>query len=86
MMTGKMLEYTLHDYVQLVLKDYFEKLDNEKPAKIYAMVIAEVEKALFKSVLEYAKNNQSKAAKYLNVSRGTLRKKLKEYHLESDKI
>jgi Fis family transcriptional regulator len=33
------------------------------------------------AVLEYTKNNQSKAAEILGLNRGTLRKKLKQYDL-----
>jgi len=77
-----MLEYTLHDYVKLVLNDHFQKLGENQPSKVYLMVITEVEKALFKSVLDYCENNQSKAAQILGISRGTLRHKLKEYGLD----
>jgi Fis family transcriptional regulator len=77
-----MLEYTLHDYVKLVLNDYFQKLGETPPSKVYDMVITEVEKALFKSVLDYCENNQSKTAQILGISRGTLRHKLKEYDLD----
>jgi Fis family transcriptional regulator len=83
-MTRKPLEHSLHEYVKLTLKDYFEHLDEEKPLNIYAMVISEVEKAIFKTVLKYAKNNQSKAAAYLGLSRSTLRKKLREYDLDDN--
>lgn len=87
MLKGKTLdiEYTLHDYVTLVLKNYFHKL-GDPPAQLYTMVISEVEKALFKSVLEHAHHNQSKAAHFLGVSRGTLRKKLKEYGIDDSGV
>lgn len=83
-MTRKTAEHTLHDYVQLVLEDYFEKLGDQKPSNIYAMTMAEVEKAILKTVLVRAQNNQSTASKYLGLNRSTLRKKLKEHDLYND--
>jgi len=41
--------------------------------------LAMLEKAYIKHVYKLAKYNQSKAAKYLGLSRGCLRMKLKEY-------
>jgi len=43
--------------------------------------MGEVEKPLFRTVLEYAGGNQSLAAEILGINRGTLRKKLKTYKL-----
>jgi len=83
-MIGMMQEHTLHDYVQLMVENYLQQLGNEKPSKVYDMVVSEVEKALFKSMMRYAKQNQSKASEYLGINRGTLRKKLKEYGLNDD--
>lgn len=86
-MTGNMLEtmleHTLHDYVQIVLKNYFQNLGEALPSNVYTMVISEVEKALFQGVLDYTHHNQSKAAQYLGLNRGTLRKKLREYDLDT---
>lgn len=42
--------------------------------------LARVEAQLYKHAMEVAKFNQSKAARLLKVSRGTLRVKLKEHH------
>ena len=60
---------------------YFDHLDGNSPANLYQMVLAEVEVPLFKVVMQRVQNNQSKAASILGVSRGTLRKKLKQYDL-----
>ena len=43
--------------------------------------MGEVEKPLFKTVMEYAGGNQSQAADILGINRGTLRKKLMVYKL-----
>ena len=60
---------------------YFDHLDGSSPTDLYQMVLAEVEAPLFKVVMKRVQNNQSKAANVLGVSRGTLRKKLKQYGL-----
>jgi len=63
------------------LRGYFTSLNGHKPAALYQLVIREVEKPLFKTVMEYADGNQSQAAEILGINRGTLRKKLKTYKL-----
>jgi len=68
--------------VRNALKLYFRNLDGHSPASIYQMVIAEVERPMFETVMEYVKCNQSRAAQVLGISRSTLRKKLKAYGLD----
>lgn len=70
--------------VQQALQHYFAKLDGEQPANVYQMVLAEMEVPLLKTVMRYTNSNQSKAAKILGLSRGTLRKKLAIYQIEDD--
>lgn len=72
----------LKEQVRIALERYFAELEGEGVTGLYAMVMAEVEKPLLKTVLDHAGGNQSKAAKILGVSRSTLRKKLKEYGIE----
>lgn len=43
-------------------------------------ILFEVEAGMYEAVMHYCKGNQSKAAKVLGVSRGTLRTKLKLYY------
>ena len=45
------------------------------------LVIGEVERPLFKAVMDYTQGNQSQAAGILGINRGTLRKKLRTYLL-----
>ena len=45
------------------------------------LVIGEVERPLFKAVMDYTQGNQSQAAGILGINRGTLRKKLRTYSL-----
>jgi Fis family transcriptional regulator len=46
---------------------------------LYELVLEEIEGPLFRTVMEMTRYNQSKAARVLGVSRGTLRTKLKRY-------
>lgn len=72
---------TLHDCVELAMKNYFSHLDGQPVTDVYNMVLSEVEAALFESVLNYTRGNQTLAADVLGINRGTLRKKLKQYRL-----
>jgi Fis family transcriptional regulator len=63
------------------LDGYFNKLNGHKPGDLYQLVIGEVEKPLFKAVLQFTNGNQSEAAEILGINRGTLRKKLRSYNL-----
>src|SRR5688572_6270988 len=69
----------LHDSVRQALESYFMQLKGQAPTNLYEMVLAEVEVPLLEAVMEYTKENQSRAAILLGISRGTLRKKLKLY-------
>jgi Fis family transcriptional regulator len=64
------------------LDTYFESLNGHKPGDLYQLVIGEVEKPLFRAVLNFTNGNQSEAAEILGINRGTLRKKLKDYKLQ----
>lgn len=69
----------LHDSVRQALESYFTQLTGTMPNNLYEMVLTEVEVPLLEAVMEYTKENQSRAAILLGLSRGTLRKKLKIY-------
>lgn len=75
------IDPSLRNSVQQSLQHYFTQLDGQTPANLYNMVLAEVEKPLIEMVLQLTKGNQSKAAKILGISRGTLRKKMAIYNL-----
>ncbi|OGT53990.1 MAG: hypothetical protein A3E84_01990 [Gammaproteobacteria bacterium RIFCSPHIGHO2_12_FULL_42_13] len=71
----------LHDSVRQALENHIAHLQGQIPANLYEKVLAEVEAPLMEAIMEYTKNNQSRAAIILGLSRGTLRKKLKAYNL-----
>ena len=71
----------LRDTVSNSLRLYLNQLSGHEPEELYKMFIEEVERPLLESVMQYCNGNQTKAAKYLGLNRGTLRKKLKMYGL-----
>ena len=73
----------LHDSVRQALESYLLQLKGQSPTNLYELVLAEVEVPLLETVMEYTRNNQSRAAILLGLSRGTLRKKLKIYGMLS---
>ena len=70
-------ESLLRSHTERVLHDYFASLNGHRPARLYNLVMREVELPLFRAVLEYSDGNQSRAAVILGINRGTLRKKLR---------
>jgi Fis family transcriptional regulator len=58
---------------------YYAQVDVEQTTGVYEMVLAEVEEPLLLATLEFTKDNQSRAAIVLGLSRGTLRKLMKKY-------
>ena len=63
------------------LDSYFASLNGDQPGDLYDLVLGEVERPLFKVVMDYTHGNQSQAADILGINRGTLRKKLRTYSL-----
>jgi Fis family transcriptional regulator, factor for inversion stimulation protein len=70
---------TLRSQVESALAIYFTALEGARPCDLYEVVMREVERPLLTSVLAYVGGNQSRAAEVLGLSRGTLRKKLKDH-------
>ena len=68
--------------VQRELRRYFELLDGEEPSKVHHLVMRQAEYALIESVMEECGGNQSKATKWLGISRGNLRNKLADMGYE----
>lgn len=68
--------------IQKELQRYFALLEGQPPADLYRLVMRQAEGALIRSVLAECKGNQSRAASWLGISRGTLRGKLAEQSSE----
>ena len=71
----------LREFVSQVMKEYFKKIDGYPIDKVYNLVIGEVERPLIEETIKYCKGNQSRASELLGLSRGTLRKKMKQYNI-----
>ena len=75
----------LREAVTTAVRDYLEQLDGQLSSDVYQMVLAEVEAPLLAEIMAYTRNNQTRASIMLGLNRGTLRKKLKQYNLISDR-
>lgn len=71
----------LCQHTEDALDSYFASLNGDRPGDLYDLVLGEVERPLFKAVMDYTHGNQCQAAGILGINRGTLRKKLKTYSL-----
>jgi len=80
-LAGDSRSIPLRSHAEEALSAYFSSLNGHRPGRLYELVLREVEQPLFKSVMDYAEGNQSRAATILGINRGTLRKKLREYGL-----
>ncbi len=72
----------LSDNVRLAMEKYFNDLDGHDPKELHDLIISQVEKPLFETVLNHTRGNVSRAACVLGLNRGTLRNRLKKYGLE----
>jgi Fis family transcriptional regulator len=80
-LTSKKSKKPLCKHTEDALKNYFATLNGDRPGDLYDLVLGEVERPLFKAVMDYTDGNQSQAAGILGINRGTLRKKLRTYSL-----
>ncbi len=71
----------LYNAVKHSIRRYLYELDGTQPHDMYDLVLRQVEQPLLEAILEHTKGNQSKAAEFLGLNRGTLRKKLRTYNL-----
>jgi Fis family transcriptional regulator len=71
----------LYNAVKHSIRRYLYELDGTTPHDMYELVLNQIERPLLEAVLEHTRGNQSKAAEYLGLNRGTLRKKLRLYDL-----
>ena len=70
----------LSEQIVSVVKGYLGSVSmKDADLNLYQLVVEEIEAPLFRTVMEMTRYNQSKAARVLGVSRGTLRTKLKRY-------
>ena len=70
---------TLKQVVKDTLCNYFSNIGSERPVDFYAILLEEIERPLLEVLINHTQYNQVKMAHILGISRGTLRKKLKQY-------
>ena len=70
---------TLKQVVKETLRNYFSNIGTEQPIDFYAILLEEIERPLLEVLINHTHYNQVKMAHVLGISRGTLRKKLKQY-------
>jgi Fis family transcriptional regulator, factor for inversion stimulation protein len=73
----------LRDCAEQALRGYFSTINGHDVAGLYEFVLTEVEVPLLRTVLEHAGGNQTRAAEMLGINRGTLRKKMRQYRLDT---
>jgi len=72
---------TLRQAVKDTLRNYFTNIGNEQPVDFYSILLEEIERPLLEVLINHTHYNQVRMANILGISRGTLRKKLKQYGL-----
>ncbi|MBK1701697.1 DNA-binding transcriptional regulator Fis [Thiococcus pfennigii] len=75
----------LSDCVRDALQCYLDKMDGHPVNDLYRLVIEEVERPMLQTLLDHTGGNQTRAAQLLGISRSTLRKKIADYGLPSDR-
>jgi len=63
------------------LETYLRKMDGHAVSDLYRLVIEEVERPLFETIVRHANGNLTQAARMLGLTRSTLRKRLTDYGL-----
>jgi len=72
--------------VERHLRDYFAAHENNLPASgLYNRVLHEIERPLLQITLVECNGNQLRAAALLGLNRNTLRKKIRELGLQTEK-
>jgi Fis family transcriptional regulator len=71
----------LHECVRSAVRQYLQDMGDHQPEDLYQLVLSQVEKPLIEEVLRWAHGNQCRSASALGISRGTLRKKIKDQHI-----
>lgn len=71
----------LRETVGQYLEKYMQEFGSEGSKYLYQDILKLIEKPLLLGIMKFTRNNQSRAARLLNLSRGTLRKRLKIHGL-----
>ena len=77
-----MAKQRICDCVRDAMEAYFEELGDHPTTNLHELVMSQVERPLFESVLRHTNGNMTKASQILGMNRGTLRTRLKKYGLD----
>ena len=77
-------EFNLQACMQKAIESKFKEAPINEQSNLYSRILAEMEKPLLEAVLLHTKNNHSQATRWLGLSRGTFREKLKSHTLLGD--
>lgn len=72
-------QQSLHDVLYQRANQYLKSTKLNNQGNLHEIYLSEVEQPLLEAVMSQTKYNQVRAAKMLGISRGTLRKKLKQH-------
>ncbi len=70
---------SLKQAVRDTLRNYFTHIGSEQPVDFYSILLEEIERPLLEVLINHTQYNQVRMAQILGISRGTLRKKLKQH-------
>jgi Fis family transcriptional regulator, factor for inversion stimulation protein len=73
--------FLLRNVIKDNVERYLEQTKGIVPINLYDLILEEIEEPLLKFLMQKARNNQCKVTRWLGLSRGTVRKKLKKYGL-----
>jgi Fis family transcriptional regulator len=76
------LDSALSKSINETVKAYYAQVEPDQTTDVYDMVLSEVEEPLMLATMQFTRNNQSRAAIVLGLSRGTLRKLMKQYGIK----
>ena len=75
----------LEDLVEQKLKDFLKRMKSSDSRNLYGMLMTEFERPLIRLILKETQGNQVRAAELLGMNRNTLRKKIQELKIPSQK-
>ena len=78
---GRADALVLRHLVKNSLEQFLNELDDQQVGDLYALLMEQVEPPLLQIVMQRERQNQTRAAQALGLSRTTLRKKLVHYGL-----
>jgi DNA-binding protein Fis len=70
--------------IEASIDEWLKAAKSGEDLDVHALSLNAMERVLFRRAIELAQGNQAKAARWLNVSRQTMREKLRAFGLKSE--